>query len=340
MRQALLLVFAACFAGARPALAQQTPEAPNIRINVERVSVGVTVTDSRGQFVSGLQREDFRIFDNSAEQPITDFLSIDEPAQVLLLVEAGPAVYLLQEGHLQAVKVLLDGLAPGDRVAIARYDQAPETILTFMPDKRVAAGAIDQLRFNLGFGQLNLASSLSTVLDWLARVPGKKSIVLLSTGVDTSPPDALRNLFERLKTTDVHVLPVSLSGNLADLKNPATKNARKTSPVDPKLQAAAEGIARASEELNGIAAANGSHAYFPQTAKEFTQVFAQISQLIRHEYSLGFSPPAHDGKVHSIEVRLTSSPTSLVAAPSASSSPRVDYRKAYLAPAPENTSAQ
>lgn len=328
----VFLFLTRCFAAQTPA----APQTPNIRISVERVSVGVTVTDSHGQFLTGLQRNNFLLFDNGVAQPITDFLSIDEPAQVLLLVEAGPAVYLLQEGHLQAVKVLLEGLAPADRVAIARYDQNAEPILNFISDKPLAAGAIDQLRFNVGFGQLNLATSLSTALDWLAGVPGKKSVVLLSTGVDTSPPDKLNTLLDRLKTTDVHVLPVSLSGDLADLANPPSKNSKKAPPVDPQRQAAAQGIARASSELNIIAAANGSRAYFPQTTREFTQVFSEISQLIRHEYSLGFSPPAHDGKVHSITVRLANPPAQTSAASSAGSEPRVDCRKAYVAPLADN----
>ena len=337
-RRRLPFLFAGLFlaAGVLAAQTQQIPQAPNIRVSVERVSVGVTVTDSRGQFLSGLQRHDFLLFDNGIAQPITDFLDIDEPAQVLLLVEAGPAVYLLQEGHLQAVKVLLDGLAPADRVAIARYDQNAEPILNFIPDKQVAAGALDQLRFNVGFGQLNLATSLSTALDWLARVPGKKSIVLLSTGVDTSPPNQITSLLDHLKTTDVHILPVSLSGNLTDLANPPSKGSKKPLAIDPKRQAAAEGIARASDELNLIAAANGSRAYFPQTTKEFTQVFSEISQLIRHEYSLGFSPPAHDGKIHSLSVRLANAPAPAGPASPSGSEPRVDCRKAYLAPLPDN----
>ena len=179
------------------------------------------------QFVGGLRREDFQVFDDGVEQPITDFLSVDEPAQVLLLIEAGPAVYLLQGGHLQAIHALLDGLSPSDRVAIARYDETAEPILNFTPDKFVAAGALDQLRFNLGFGQLNLASSLATALDWLARVPGKKSLVLLSTGVDTSPPAAAQNLLARLKSTDVRLLAVSLGGELRVSQSAEKKHSRK-----------------------------------------------------------------------------------------------------------------
>jgi VWFA-related protein len=309
------------------ALPQQPAQAPpNIRVSVDRVNVGVVVTDSRGQFVGGLHREDFHLFDNGVEQPITDFLSVDEPAQVLLLIEAGPAVYLIEGGHLQAIHALLDGLSPSDRVAIARYNDAPQLILNFTPDKRTAAAALDQLRFNLGFGQLNLASSLAAVLDWLARVPGKKSLVLLSTGFDTSPTAATENLIALLKSTDVRVLAISLGGELRGSNSVEKKHSKKDPPPSEKAQAAAEGFAEADEVLKAIAEADGGRAYFPKTNKDFAALFTEIAQLVRHEYNLGFVPPAHDAKLHLIDVRITNSnpPT---AAPL-----RVDHRQAYVAP--------
>jgi Ca-activated chloride channel family protein len=334
-------LFTTCvFLLAPPAFAQQSAQpAPDIRIRVDRVNVGVVVTDSRGQFISGLHREDFHLFDNGFEQPITDFLNVDEPAQVLLLIEAGPAVYLLEGGHLEAVHALLDGLSPSDRVAIARYNAGPEPILDFTPDKSFAAAALDQLHFNLGFGQLNLASSLTTALDWLVHLPGKKSLVLLSTGVDTSPPAATQSLLARLKSSDVRVLTISLGGELRGAGRVEKKHSKKDLPPPEKTQATAEAFAEADLELKTIAEATGGRAYFPRTRKDFAAVFTEIAELVRHEYNLGFVPPAHDAKVHSIEVRLSNSPAA--SSPSlASDAPptpayRVDHRQAYAAPPTE-----
>jgi VWFA-related protein len=319
---------------------QSTPTPSAIRVNVDRVNVGVVVTDTRGEFVGNLRREDFHLFDNGAEQSVTDFLSVDEPAQVLLLIEAGPAVYLLQGGHLQAVHTLLDGLSPTDRVAIARYNEAAEPILNFTPDKSIAAGALDQLRFNLGFGQLNLASSLSTALDWLALIPGKKSLVLLSTGFDTSPPAAAQTLLARLKSTDVRVLAISLGGELRGAQPVETKRSKKNQAAPDKTQAVAEGFAQADEVLKLIAEANGGRAYFPRTAKDFADVFTEIAQLVRHEYDLGFIPPVHDGKLHVIEVRVAgaavANPTSAISDTTAIPAYRIDHRQAYVAPTAEH----
>jgi Ca-activated chloride channel family protein len=323
-RVATLLSFCALLLGPSGFPQQTSPATPNIRVSVDRVNVGVVVTDSRAQFVEGLQRDDFHVFDNGVEQPITDFLSIDEPGQVLLLIEAGPSVYLLEGSHLRAVHALLDGLSTGDRVAVVRYDQTPEPVVDFTQDKRAVAGSLGQLRFNVGFGQLNLASSVSKVLDWLARIQGKKSLVLLSTGVDTSPSGAAQNLLARLKTSDVRVLAISLSAGLRTPAPTQSKSPKKSQPVPDNAQANAEILAQADDELKTIAEASGGRAFFPTSTKDFAEVFSEIAQLIRHEYSLGFIPPAHDGKLHAINVRITNSANS---AP-----PRVDHRQAYLAP--------
>ena len=154
------LLFAACGnAQETPATAGQT-----IRVNVARVNVGVVVTDDKGKFVEGLQRDVFHVFDNGAEQRITEFAPIEDPGQVLLLVEAGPAAYFLQDANLFAADAMMKGLSEGDRVAVARYTDAPLGLLDFTTDKGAAQAALSSIRFNLGFADLNLSSSLSSVL--------------------------------------------------------------------------------------------------------------------------------------------------------------------------------
>src|SRR6266481_3724595 len=189
-----------------------------IQVKVARVNVGVVVTDDKGKFVEGLHRDAFHVFDNGTEQSITEFAPIEEPGQVLLLVEAGPAAYFLQGANLFAADAMLKGLSAEDRVAVARYTDAPLGIQDFTTDKAAAQAALSSIQFNLGFADLNLSSSLANVLDWLERVPGKKTIVLISTGVDTSAAPAVAALQARLQTSDVRILCVSTSGPLRNGK--------------------------------------------------------------------------------------------------------------------------
>lgn len=265
---ALVLLSSAANAAQNPQEPQQT-----IRIQVERVNVGVIVTDAHGQFVEGLRREDFHLFDNGAEQPLTDFATIEEPAQVVLLIEAGPAVYLLEGGHLQAALSLLNGLSAGDRVAVVKYAEVPQALLDFTADKQAATASFDQLRFNLGFGSLNLSSSISKVIEWLTQVRGKKTIVLLSTGVDTSSANERTMVLQKLKTGDVRLFAVSLAGGLQDSPPTGKKKSAAEHTAQPVQQ-----FAQANQLLKQVAEATGG-AHTSQSAKRSS---ARLTRTLRN----------------------------------------------------------
>jgi Ca-activated chloride channel homolog len=323
------LLFSAVLYACPLGIAQENPQRPKqtIRVSVDRVNVGVIVTDSRGHFVEGLRREDFHVFDNGTEQPLTGFASIEEPAQVLLVIEAGPAVYLLESDHLQAAVALLNGLAKDDRVAVVKYAEAPAVLVDFTADKKAAEAAFGQLSFNLGYGSLNLSTSVLKILEGLGNVPGKKTIVLLSTGLDTSSANHSADVVQRLRMGDVRVLAISLTGGLRN--PPAAGKKKRPAPSPTQTEQRFE---QADQLLKRMAEATGGRAYFPGNAKEFNEVYTEIAQLVRHEYSLAFAPAARDGLVHSIEVRVEGAQKPTVNTPS--SPYRVDYRQAYPAPAP------
>lgn len=324
---ALLVCGVAAQSPPTPSPPDTAPQSQPIRVSVDRVNVGVTVTDSTGNFFEGLRRENFHIFDNGIEQPITDFLAVEEPAQTLLLIEAGPAVYLLEGGHLQAAHAFLSGLSSDDRVAVAKYADSPQGLVDFTTDKQAAAAAFSDLSFNLGFGSLNLSSSLTKILDWLATIAGKKSIVLLSTGLDTSAPKEIQDLLQRVETSDVRILAVSLTGNL---RNPSSTTKKKA--PRPNAALATQQFTEADALLRQIAESTGGQAYFPATAADLSAAFAQIAQTVRHEFSLAFVPPTQDGAIHTLEVRVDADP----AAASPQMTYRVSYRRAYIAPQPIN----
>src|SRR5258708_18936322 len=247
--------------------AQENQQQPNqtIQVKVDRVNVGVIVTDHSGNCVEGLRREDVRVYDNGIEQPITGFATIKEPAQVLLLIESGPAVHLLGKNHVRASDTLLRNLSPNDRVAIASYSRAPELLLDFTPDKPTAEFALQNLNFTVGFAELNLSSSLASAIDWLAPFPGKKTVVVLSTGVDTSLPERWQAIEQKLKTSDVRILAVSLAG---DFRKPL-KGRKLSRPEREDRAFVKQGFAQADEALHELSVSTCGRVYHPHHEKEF-----------------------------------------------------------------------
>lgn len=315
---ALYLFFVKGSAGA-----QQDPgaEQPQLKVTVNRVNVGATVTDQNGRFASGLTRAAFHIFDNDIEQPIVDFLPTEEPTQFLLLIESGPAVMLFARNHVLAADGLLQSVAANDRVGIATYSRTPELLLDFTTNKDIARTALTAIDFQSGYGELELKTAIATALDSLTRLPGKKSLVLISTGVDSSDRQDFSELRRELQIADVRMFSVSLSATIQAPVNPKKLSARQ---LEARAKVAADFL-KADSLMKELAEATGGRAYFARNAEEFRKSYAEIAELLRHEYSLSFAPTSLDGKVHALRVEVEK--TGL----------KVDHRPAYLAAPPETS---
>jgi len=317
----LLIVAPAVAQGLPQESAQQT--SPPLRVSVDRVNVGVIVTNSKGHFVEGLRRDQFEVFDDGVPQPLTAFLSVDDPAQIVLMLECGPAVYFFRDDLIRSADTLLTRLAPADRVALVCYESSPDLRLDFTPDKDEARLALRDLNFMMGFGEVNLTSSLFSVLHWLQSVPGKKTIVLVTSGLDTSPQSDVETVRRKLDSSAVRILAVSTA---EQMQNPPKHGWFWRSKVPPEqVKARAEVkqvLSQANNSLREISELTGGRVYTPKTSKDFDSACEEIAEFVRHEYDLEFSPPVHDGKLHTIEVRVKHHSYYLI------------HREAYLAPSP------
>lgn len=319
----------ACLRAQEPA----QPVQAGIQATTEIVKIDASVLDRRGNFLSGLAKQQFRVLDDNIEQPVVFFTPVEAPAQVLVLLETSPAVYMISAGHLSAAYALLDGLAPDDQIALVSYAQEPRALLAFTPDKSAFAAALGNIQYMLGMGNLNFFDSISTVIDWLAPVNGKKAILLLTTGLDSSPPERWDALVEKLRSSDVVLFPVALGGTLrqpAPKKKKASKTEHKESePSEPPNPLS---FAKANGDLVALAKITGGRAYFPESPDDFVQIYRQIAAALRHQYLVGIAP-RHDGKFHSLTVKVLNDETHSGGASGEKSEYQVFAREGYLAPA-------
>jgi VWFA-related protein len=323
------LAVLSCLLGAISVSAQESKEnlssGSTIRVNVGRVDVGVTVTSSHGHFVKGLRSRDFKIFDNGVEQ-ILSFASNEEAAQIVFLIEAGAEDALLARtgnSPFAAADGLVQSVSPGDRVAVVTYSEHATVNSELTDDKLATRRALRDLNVQLRTVEawsvsLNLAESLAETLDWLATMPGNKTIVLLSSGMDTSSEEAWQAAQEKLQTSPVRILGVSLLGDFRRSVKP-----KKLSSDQREDMAFVKSVMVESDRwMEQLTSETGGRIYFPKNAKEFQHSFEEISQLVRGEYALEFVPATLDGHLHSIEIKLKHSGYN------------VEYRRAYRAPAP------
>lgn len=334
------------------------PAAPQLRLatTVERVNVDVAVTDARGEFVSGLARGQFHVFDDGIEQPITDFSTVVEPMRILLLVEISPAVYMLSQEHVLAAYRLLDGLAPADSVALATYDDRLHGVLGFTQDKSLVAQALGRLQFSLGMARLDLFGSLASAVGLLSPLPpaagekqqlavpapaaslppGRAAIVLLATGLsDVRDPAVLQVLHDRLLTSGVAVYTVALGGSLrAPPKKPGKRPNDSGVHGGPTPISPTAAFARADLDLRELAQTSGGRAYIPLTARDLDAAYHEIAVTLRHLYSLAFAPAVHDGRIHALRVEVRDASGRPLAPREGRDAWSVLARPAYLAPGP------
>ena len=266
----LLVLMPAAVGAQKPEL--QTDTEFRMRRTVDVVNVDVGVTDARGNYLRDLKRENFRVLEDGAERPITNFASSEAPALVLLLVETGPAVYMIQQQHLGATRTLLEGLGAQDWVALAAYGQTPRVIRIFTQQKEEVLRDLQGMGFSAGASELYFFRSLSTVLDWLEPVPGRKSLVVLTTGLDTEQPRRWEALAEKLRASDVVVYPIALGGTLRGFRK--AKNPEKAEGTQLSF-------AQADRDLKEMARLTGGRAYFPKRAQDFSGIYREISSSAR-----------------------------------------------------------
>src|ERR1043166_5554804 len=118
----------------------------SIRVNVPLVNVDVMVTTKDGQFINGLKKENFKIYEDGNPQPISNFGQSEAPITAVLLTEFASTRYILINEMLTASYYFAQGLKKEDYVAVVSYDMKPQILLDFTQDKNAVKGAINSMR--------------------------------------------------------------------------------------------------------------------------------------------------------------------------------------------------
>ena len=316
-------------AAQQPAASGQQP----IQTSSDLVAVDVSVLDHDGNFYPGLTQKDFRVLDDGVEKPVLFFAPVEAPAHMLILMETGPAVFLIHDQHLLALSSLLDGLAQDDQAALFVYAESVRELVPFTTKKGALRGSIDESRYIVGMDHLNFYDSLRAVLDRFPSGPGKKAIVALSTGLDDSPQGHWDLLERKLRANDVVVFAVGLGGPLrgdAPVKSPKKKKKKTRGATTDSGPTPA--FARADEALRSIAQITGGRAYFPQSSEDYVPAYREIAAAVRNQYVLGIAPD-HDGEFHKLSIDIVDS-NAQKRKSKKSKTPefRTFYREGYLAP--------
>jgi len=272
----------------------------SIRVSVPLVEIPVSVTTKEGQFISSLQKDNFRVYEDGVPQTISNFAVSQAPITAVLLVEFASTNYAFVIDALRASYSFANTLKKDDWVAVVSYDIKRQTLLDFTQDKGAIFGALNQLRIP-GFAETNLFDALYDTLDRVDRVEGHKYIILVSTGFDTFSKINLDQITKKIKSThDVTIFPISV-GWLARERYEA---AGRAAPHGLGIPISRIDYLQADNELQTFARLTGGRFYQPRFEAEYSEVFHNIVGDIRNQYEIAFRPtnPKLDGSYRKLKV--------------------------------------
>ena len=294
-----------------------------VRVNTTLVTIPVSVMDRDGRYVPNLLKDDFRIWEDGVEQDVAFFQSVDKPFSVVLMLDTSPSTQFRLEDIQDAATTFVGQLRPDDRVMVVSFNDDIKVLSEFTTDRSKLERAIHRARTDDG---TRLYDALDMVMNqYLARIQGRKAIVLFTDGVDTTSrrADYQTNLTDA-QELDALVYPVQYdtsrdmnvgnfpSGGQIDVWGTILGGifgggmGRRGGGGPPRGRGTSRGEYQLADQyLLELANTTGGREYRADTLQNMSSAFANVAEELRRQYSIGYYPKRapQPGQRRSIRVR-------------------------------------
>ena len=292
-----------------------TPTAPDsrqgpvatFRAHADLVLIPVTVTDTMNRFVLGLQKEDFRLFEDGLEQNLAHFSGEDAPLSVgVLFDESGSMGYKLQTSRDAATR-LLNTLSKDDEAFLVEFADLAKVSMEFTGNTEKIQSALKNAQAG---GLTAMLDAIDTgLLEMKKAKNSRKAIVIVSDGGDNRSHYTAAQIESLVREADVQIYAMGV--------------------FDPIFS-----LGLTPEEISGprllseIAAQTGGRAFAAAAPGDMPSVATRIAVELRNQYVLGYysTNKARDGKYRKVDVKVSQPP-------GLGSPLKVHWRLGYYAPA-------
>ena len=300
VRAAVAALAAAAVAAALPGAAQTprpTPRTPIFEAEIEVINLNVSITDPRGQYVTGLKKEDFAVFEDGVRQDLSIFAAEDLPISMVLMVDTSASMDEKLAAARAAGKRFVRTLRPQDDAQVMQFNDRATVLQDFTAEQAALEAAFDRTEAS---GPTALHNALYVALKDLSRQKSggalrRRALVLLSDGEDTASLVSDEQVLDLARKAEINIYAISLRG-----KSPAERNRLKFS--------------QAQHLLTALTQDTGGQVHFPNSISELDAVYDRIAEELRTQYSLGYvsSNKRTDGKWRRIVVRVPARPDLVV----------------------------
>jgi Ca-activated chloride channel family protein len=271
------------------ATASPTPEgreAKDIEVfNTDLITLTVTVTDTYGRYVSGLDKKAFKVFEGKEEQEIEFFSDDDAPVSVGVIFDvsgsmSGDKIRKAREALGRFIQTSHDS----DEYFLIAFNSRAQLLL----DKtRDGDAVLNKLTFVETRSNTALYDACYLGVEKVTRgTHPKRAILLISDGQDNDSRYTFSEVRRLLKESDVVLYSIGILGG---------------GDSGSTLGMGGQAI------LDELSSVSGGKAFFPNTSAEMDELFERIALELRHQYSIGYRPKnfVNDGKWHKLKVKVT-----------------------------------
>jgi VWFA-related protein len=284
-----LLALSVSLAGsARPLPEAGAQDDFTLNVDVELVTVPVSVLDREGRPVHDLAREHFRVFEDGVEQEIQSFFQEDVPISVGLIIDSSGSMSNKRERVSNAALVFVRESNPDDETFVITFNDEAFLEQDFTRSVGNLVDALDNI-YNRGETAVNDAVFLGLDhVEFEGRMD-KKALLVVSDGEDNASIYDKDEVMDRLRDAEVTVYAIGL------LEDDGGGGLFGRSPAE-----------RARETLEEMAEATGGQAFFPESLDEIEEICRRIAHDLRNHYTINYTPSntAWDGTLREIRVEV------------------------------------
>jgi len=267
-----------------------------ISVNTTEVMIPVTVRDPSGRLVSDLTRNDFRVFEDGTQQPLSDLALRQVPVDVALMVDSSSSVASNLEDFRVAAEGFAARLATDDRISLIKFDDKVELLLDWTKSRFQLHRALNRVEAGM-FTRFNDALLLAARDQFAAAAKSRRAVIVLTDGIDHgSSSSSLETALQSLLQAQVTVYVVSntqitRAEKLTQLDVLTNSSAARFNQLEIEgLRERIRALDQSEDNLAQLTAATGGRLFKPLTFAALESTYAEVADELRHQYAIYYTP--------------------------------------------------
>ena len=255
-----------------------------LTVETDLVVLNATVLDKNSKPITDLTQGDFKVYENNVEQPLKIFKREDIPVSVGIIVDNSGSMRDKRKGVNAAALKFVRTSNPRDEVFIVNFNDEAFLDTDFTDNMKLLEEGLEKIDAR---GGTALYDALEMSLRYLTQkgTRDKKVLLVVTDGEDNASSISLEQVVKSVQHSNAVIYTVGL---LSDESGGSLRRARRA--------------------LEAFSKASGGAAYFPKNPSDVDTVSTQISNDIRNQFVLAYTPTntARDGSFRKVEVRVNS----------------------------------